>query len=136
MENLKTKGKTQALSPIILRIGLGAVVIWFGLQQLNSSASWIVYLPLWAENLPISQINFVYINGFFELIFGLLLVLGFYTRVVAFFLALHLFSIVFVVGYNEIGVRDFGLAVGLLSIFLHGPSDWSADEFFKRHKEI
>lgn len=117
------------LSSVVLRVGIGAVIIWFSLQQLSDPSSWITYLPSWIESVPVSQINFIYLNGWFELVLGIFLIMGFYTRIVAFFLSLHLLSIVLTVGYNEIGVRDFGIFVGLVSIFLHGRSNWSADEF-------
>ena len=119
-----------ALAPAILRIGIGLVVVWFGLQQVNDPAGWIVYLPSFTKSLPFSQINFVYLNGYFELIFGMFLIVGFYTRIIALFLTLHMTGIVGAVGYNEIGVRDFGIFIGLLSIFLHGKSSWSVDEYF------
>jgi len=119
----------QILSPIILRIGIGAVIVWFGLQQINTPSSWIVYLPTWTKILPLSQINFVYLNGWFELIFGIILITGFFTRIVAFFLSIHLLGIVLTVGYNEIGVRDFGLFIALFSIFLHGENNQSRDKF-------
>lgn len=129
-------GHMRNLSSVVLRVGIGAVIIYFGLQQLNDQSAWIAYLPSWIKSVPISQINFIYWNGWFELVFGILLVVGFYTRIVAFFLALHLLSIVFTVGYNEIGVRDFGIFIALVSIFLHGPSNWSADESLERNKKI
>src|SRR3989338_933735 len=122
------KTKMQ-LSSFLLRIGIGLVIIYFGLQQVSNTSAWLAYLPYWAKSLPISEINFIHINGYFELIFGALLVLGFYTRIVAFFLSIHLLVIVYTVGYNEIGVRDFGIFVALVSIFLHGPSIWSVDRF-------
>jgi uncharacterized membrane protein YphA (DoxX/SURF4 family) len=113
-----------------LRIGLGIVIIYFSLQQLNNPSSWIGYLPDFTKNLPISQITFVYLNGWFELTFGTLLILGFYTRIVAGLLALHLLGIVFSVGYNPTGMRDFGLTVALLSISLNGESMYSLDKYF------
>ncbi len=122
----------QKYSQIVLRIGLGLVMIWFALQQLHSPLGWTSYLPSWTNSLPISQITFVYLNGWFEITFGILLIAGFYTRIVSCLLAIHMFGIVFSVGYNEIGVRDFGLAIALISIFLHGSSDWSLDRFFDR----
>jgi uncharacterized membrane protein YphA (DoxX/SURF4 family) len=118
------------LSSTILRIGLGIVIIYFSLQQLNNPSSWIGYLPDFTKNLPISQITFVYLNGWFELTFGTLLILGFYTRIVAGLLALHLLGIVFSVGYNPTGMRDFGLTVALLSISLNGESMYSLDKYF------
>ena len=110
----------QTWSQTVLRVGISLVIVWFGLQQLSDPSGWIAYLPSWAENLPISEISFVYINGWFELIFGILLLLGFYTKIIAFLLSLHLLSIIFSVGYNEIGVRDFGIFIALVSIFLYG----------------
>jgi len=117
---------------IVLRIGLGLVVIYFGSQQLMDPVSWVSYLPSWTASLPFGQTSFIYLNGWFELVFGILLIAGFYTRIVSGLLALHLASIVFTIGYNEIGVRDFGLTVALASIALYGPSAWSLDEFFAR----
>jgi uncharacterized membrane protein YphA (DoxX/SURF4 family) len=120
------------LSLVVLRVGIGAVIIWFAIQQINSPASWIIYLPTFTASLPISQIGFIYLNVWFELIFGTLLIVGFYIRIVAFFLAIHLLGIAYTIGLNQTGVRDFGLSVALISISLYGTSRWSVDEFFER----
>ena len=129
MNTTKIKIKMLALSPIVLRIGIGLVIMWFGLQQIANPSGWVVYLPEFTKSLPISQINFVLLNGYFELVFGALLIAGFYLRIVALLLALHMAGIVLSVGYNEIGVRDFGILTALVAIFFHGPSDWSTQEF-------
>ena len=117
-------------SSIILRVGIALVIIWFGYQQLSDPTSWLAYLPTWATQLPISQLAIIYINGWFEVIFGLMLFFGFYTRFVALLLALHMLDITYTVGYGAIGVRDFGLAVGMVAIFFHGMSPFSVDMFF------
>jgi uncharacterized membrane protein YphA (DoxX/SURF4 family) len=124
------------LSLFILRIGIGAVMIWFALRQLSNPSAWIFYLPSWTQSLPVSQIGFIYLNAWFELTFGGLMIVGFYTRVVAFFLALHLLGIVYTIGYNETGVRDFGLSIALISISLYGTSNWSADNFFEKNSSV
>jgi hypothetical protein len=31
-----------------------------------------------------------------------------------------------------VGVRDFGLSLATLAIFLYGADDWSLDKFFKK----
>ncbi len=116
---------------VIARIGLGLVMLWFGTQQLIHAAQWVGYLPSWIGNLSISSITIVHLNGWFEVAFGTLLILGFYTRIVAIILALHLFGITFTVGYNEIGVRDFGLSMSLLALAFQGSGTWSLDNFFK-----
>jgi uncharacterized membrane protein YphA (DoxX/SURF4 family) len=125
----------QKLSLFILRVGIGAVIIWFALQQLSNPSSWVFYLPDFTKNLPVSQIGFIYLNVWFELTFGTLMIVGFYTRIVAFFLALHMLGIVYTIGYNETGVRDFGLSIALISISLYGASGWSLDEFFEKNKQ-
>lgn len=125
----------RKLSLVVLRVGIGAVMIWFALQQLSDPSSWVFYLPAWTKSLPVSQIGFVYLNAWFELTFGTLMIMGFYTRIVAFFLAIHLFGIVFTLGYNQTGVRDFGLSIALLAISLYGTSSWSLDEYFERNDD-
>ncbi len=116
---------------IIARIGLGLVLLWFGTQQLMHAAQWVSYLPSWVGSFSISSITFVHLNGWFEVTFGTLLVLGFYTRFVALILALHLFGITLTIGYNEIGVRDFGLSMSLLALAFQGGGGWSLDAWFK-----
>jgi uncharacterized membrane protein YphA (DoxX/SURF4 family) len=123
----------QKTSLVVLRLGIGAVMIWFALQQLNDPAAWVSYLPPWTQSLPVSQIGFVYLNGWFEITFGTLMIVGFYTRIVAFFLAIHLLGIVYTLGYNQTGVRDFGLSIALLAISLYGTSAWSLDEYFEKN---
>jgi len=123
-------------SQIALRVGLGLVMIWFALQQLRDPLPWVSYLPLWTKNMPITQVTFIYLNGWFELTFGILLIAGFYTRIVALLLSLHMLGIVLTIGYNEIGVRDFGLAAALVSIFLYGPSSFSLDKFFSKRNIV
>jgi hypothetical protein len=46
--------------------------------------------------------------------------LGIYTRISALFLGLHLFGIAFSLGINAVRIRDFGLAVATISVFLNG----------------
>ena len=117
-------------SIIILRVGIAAVILWFGFQQLFHGTDWIAYLPSWTTSLPISQLGLVYLNGWFEIVFGFMLLLGYYTRLVSALLALHLLDIIFTVGYGATGVRDFGLFIAMASIFFYGTSPFSVDMFF------
>jgi uncharacterized membrane protein YphA (DoxX/SURF4 family) len=123
-------------SLFVLRVGIGAVMVWFALRQLDNPSAWIFYLPAWTQSLPVNQIGFIYLNAWFELTFGALMIVGFYTRVTAFFLAVHLLGIAYSIGYNETGVRDFGLTIALVAISLYGTSRWSADEFFERNSKV
>lgn len=111
----------HAYAPVVLRYGMALVILWFGCQQFLHTDVWTAYVPdSIAAMLHVSVTTLVYVNATFELVFGLLLLLGWHTRIVALFLALHLFDIMYVVGYGEIGVRDFGLAVATLVVAMNG----------------
>jgi|GEM_PF-337596 uncharacterized membrane protein YphA (DoxX/SURF4 family) len=105
----------------VLRYGMVAVILWFSLQQFFHADAWTAYVPDSAVSMThLSAITLVYFNAVFEFVFGILLLFGWQTRVVALLLALHLFDIMYVVGYGEIGVRDFGLAVATFAVFMNG----------------
>ena len=62
--------------------------------------------------------------GIFEISFGLLLLLGFYVRISAILLSLHTLIIMLSIGYNDVVVRDFGIALAAFSVFLNGEDEW------------
>jgi len=108
-------------APALLRYGMAAVILWFSFAQFSNASLWTAYIPDSIVSMTgINATILVYLNATFELIFGVLLVFGWQTRIVALLLAAHLFDIMYVVGYGEIGVRDFGLAMGTLVIFMNG----------------
>lgn len=109
-------------APSVLRLGMAAVILWFSTQQFIHPDAWVAYVPDGALSLTgLSAGTLVFLNGLFELIFGLMLLIGWQTRISAVLLSLHLLDIMYVVGYGEIGVRDFGLALATLSIAMQGP---------------
>ena len=59
---------------------------------------------------------------------GTLMLVGLYTRVSSFILALHLFGIAFSIGFNSLGIRDFGLAFATLVVFLNGVDELCLDK--------
>jgi uncharacterized membrane protein YphA (DoxX/SURF4 family) len=115
-------------APIILRYSMAIVVLWFSTQQFLHTDNFTAYIP---ESVPslthLSLTTLVYLNAVFELIFGILLLIGWKVRISALLLALHLFDIMYIVGYGEIGVRDFGLGMATLSVFMSGPDELSLD---------
>ena len=72
------------------------------------------------------------LNGIFEVVFGTLLVIGLFTRIVAFLFFLHTLVIMFSLGYNDISIRDFGLALASLSVYLYGGDKWCLDRKLKK----
>tara|TARA_Y100000310_G_scaffold342814_1_gene447594 strand:+ start:10132 stop:10515 length:384 start_codon:yes stop_codon:yes gene_type:complete len=119
--------KYHKYAPMLLRYGIAAVFLWFGLNQMFNTVNFIAYLPTWAMNLPIAAETFVIANGIFETVFGICLALGLWTRFSAAVLGLHLLGIIHSLGYNDVAVRDLGLFFATASIFLNGPDEWSWD---------
>jgi uncharacterized membrane protein YphA (DoxX/SURF4 family) len=127
--------KMREFAPLVLRVGIALVFLWFGTDQLMNPENWSGTIPQSVVDMSgMSAETIVYLNGGFEVIFCLALLVGLFTRIAALLLALHLMSILFVVGYNHIGVRDFGLMMATLSIFLHGPDSYSLDSYIARKK--
>ena len=120
--------KSAEYAPIVLRFGLVFLFLWFGLSQVVNPESWTAWVPEWVSSIPgLNATSVVLINGVFETVGGILLAVGFWTRWVALALSLHLFFIAFEVGYNDIGVRDFALAVTGIALSLIGPDRYTLD---------
>ena len=111
----------ETYASAMLRYGMAAVILWFSLQQFLHTSAWTAYIPdsiVAMTHLEASTL--VILNALFELVFGIALVFGWKVRIVSLLLALHLFDIMWTVGYGEIGARDFGLAVATLVVFMNG----------------
>jgi uncharacterized membrane protein YphA (DoxX/SURF4 family) len=106
----------------MLRYGMALVYFYFAISQLMNPKLWIGYLPGFLATTS-NPVIFIYMNVIFEIIFGILLSLGIFTRAVAFLLGLHLVAIAITIGFEPTGVRDIGLAIATLSIALNG-TDW------------
>ena len=112
-------------APSIVRIGISLVFLWFGLNQIFDTASWIYWIsPNVANLLPFEPTTIIMASGIFEVTFGTLLILGVFTRIAALLLTIHLVIIAINLGYGDIMIRDLGLAIVTFSIFLHGPDNW------------
>ncbi len=113
--------RLQIAAPVVLRIGISLVFLWFGFQQILNTEMWTRLIPEWVLGMTgFAATSLVHFNGAFEIVFGICLLLGIQTRIVSFLLALHMLHIMVTVGYNAIGVRDFGLAMATIAIFLNG----------------
>jgi uncharacterized membrane protein YphA (DoxX/SURF4 family) len=116
--------KYKKYAPSIVRVGVALVFLWFGLNQIFDTSSFLGWLPSWAYLIPISSSVLVIISGVIETVFGLLLLLGLYTRFSALILLLQLIVIIVGLGYNDIMIRDVGLSFATLSILIHGKDEW------------
>jgi len=57
-------------APLILRIGISLVFIWFGLTQIFNQSSLATYLPQFAYDLPVEPSTILLLNGIFETVLG------------------------------------------------------------------
>ncbi len=131
---MNTREKLRSYAPTILRIGMSLVFLWFGTQQLINPEPWTSLIPEFVTTTSgLSASTLVTFNGAFEVVFGIALLLGIFTSLSALLLGLHLISITATVGYNAIGVRDFGLAIATLVIALWGSNAHSISSLFKKN---
>ena len=116
----------------LLRISIALVFLYFGISQIITPETFIGWLPSEASIIPVAPRILIIFNGLFEVFFGTLLFLGLYIRLSAFLLGAHLFGITITIGFTEIGVRDFGLAMATLAMVLMPASEFSLEEYLSR----
>lgn len=124
--------KISSYGPILVRVAMSLVFLWFGANQLMHAASWTSVVPGWAAAAFGGASTVVLLNGWFEIVAGLMLLAGFHTRVIALLLGLHLIGIAGGFGLSALGVRDWGLCLATLSIFFTGPDIWCIDRKLSR----
>lgn len=118
-------------SAILLRYGIGILFLWFGINQVFNAEAWTVWIPTEIANL-VEPLFLIYVNGIVETVLGLFILLGLFTRFSALVLSLHLFGIAFSIGYNDIAVRDFSLAIATLAVAFYGSDKWSYDRILRK----
>lgn len=111
--------KYTSYSSLVLRLGLGFVFIWFGLSGLITPEIWVDLVPSWTSAIASAKI-LVLIHGAIELIGGFLLCSGIKVRWVAAILFLNLAHILILLDFGPIFIRDVGLAMALIAIWLQG----------------
>lgn len=124
--------KLSLYAPSVLRIGISLVYLWFGFQQFVDVTQWVGFIPpdILAFS-PVDAETLVHLNGAVEIVFGICLLFGFFSRTSALVLALHMADITFMVGYDAIGVRDFGIVIATLASVMFGPDILSLDWYRK-----
>ncbi len=113
MEKFKNK------SQIVLRVGLGITFLWIGYLIMQNPEGWGQSIQPWAQALlPFSLKATMIGTAIFDMIVGILLMIGFRTWIVAGLGALHLLSIIVTMGFNPFTIRDIGLLAAALSLSL------------------
>jgi uncharacterized membrane protein YphA (DoxX/SURF4 family) len=114
----------RAFAPVVLRLGLAVLYIWFGFSEILNTPAWTSWVPAWTVSLThLSAIQIVLFNGAFEVVAGALLAIGIWVRPVAALVALHMLLIVIDIGLDQIGMRDLAICCATAALALGG-SDW------------
>ncbi len=110
-------------SNLFLKIGLATVFLWFGLDKFFHPQYWLnAWVPQgllsFLARLGTSGIQFVYVNGIFEVLVGVSLLIGVLTRFFSLLAIVFLAVVIFTVGLSEVTVRDIGLIGGFASLLI------------------
>ena len=109
-----TKGD---LDVFVLRVGLGLVFLYAGTASLQNPTSWIGYVPQFVS-LIMPRETFLMLHGIFELVLGVGFIAGLWIPILSTLAFLSFFSILILIGIDEVTFRDFGLACMALALFL------------------
>ena len=113
----------------LLRLTLGGLFLWFGLQQWLHPDAWTVFLPEFLGYLPIPGTMLVMMNGWVEIVGAIALILGFAVRPLSFLLGIHLLGIAISAG-GAIGVRDAALGLSAIALSLSRADQFTIDHAF------
>ncbi len=106
-----------------LRIGLAAVFLWFGIDKMIHPSYWLnAWVPKQVIEIlakfSVSGMQLIYLNGIFEILVGLSLVTGVFTKIFSILAIIFLILVLTFNGISEVIIRDLGLIGGLLAVFL------------------
>lgn len=118
-------------SSAIIRYALCLLFFWFGVQQLMNPSIWVSYLPEFTGYFPVPGEMLVQMNGWFEIIFSILLLLGVYTRLVVGILGVHLLGIAASAG-GAVGMRDLTLSIVCFALAISSVDNWTLDHYLAR----
>ncbi len=119
--------RSKDFAPVILRISMALVFLYFGFSQTIAPDDWVSFVPEFAVPSFMTANNLVMLNALFEITLGFFMISGLYTRFSSLLLSLHLFGITLSIGLNPIGIRDFGLAFATLVVYFNGSDKYCLD---------
>lgn len=104
---------------LLLRLGLGGVLVWFGAAELHSPGAWTVYVP---HMFHAVQTPLMFVHATALLVAGAFLAVGLFHRLAAWLGGLILLAIlgalILTGAVDSVFVRDIGLAAGAFALAL------------------
>ncbi len=101
----------------ILRVGMGIVFLWIAVLIFKSPEGWGAFIQPWAAGVIPIPIKIAMIGtAFLDALIGFLLLVDVGIWVVALVGALHILSVLVVVGITDVTVRDIGLLTAMLTL--------------------
>lgn len=123
-------------APLVLRLAMAALYLWFGVSQVTNPAQWTSLVPAWATApFGIDPVLVIHMNGWFEIAAGILLAIGIAVRPVALLLFLHMLPIAASLWPGSVAVRDFALTFATLGVALFGTDQYCYDPFKRKPAE-
>lgn len=114
---MKKVGNSLLNPVLILRIGIGGVLVYAGVSTIVNPILWIGFVPKWMT-IFVSAETFLVFHGAFSLLLGLVVLSGFMTPLSSAIAFLNFLLIMIFFGVDEVTFRDFGLLAGALALFL------------------
>ncbi len=110
--------------PLVMRLFLGFVLLWFGVNEILDPRYWSGYVPpIVLQFFPLSVNVFVQTHGIVLCLLGLGLFFKILIRFTGFITMVILLSIIsgliMIQGFTEIVVRDIGIFGLALALWLH-----------------
>lgn len=127
---------TREYAPLFVRLGVGFVFLLLGIQQFLFTEQWTTWLPHWlTQALPDAApaMHVILVNASIDVLLGLALLLGIFTRIVAILMVIHLVGVLLTLGYNDIAIRDLGILLAAIAVAIHGADRWCLEMRWKKH---
>ena len=113
-------GRDKSYSMGLVRWWIGIVFFLFGLDQILKPENWLAWMPQWIGNVGLGLETIIILLGVLNLVAGGLLLLGWKVRWGAGYAILHVLGIVLTIGWSDTLIRDLGLLLAALGVFLSG----------------
>ncbi len=112
--------KSTMRASLIFTVGLVVVFGWFGIEKILHPMLWIGWMPMSFEGMfGLSRNQWLTVIGVTEIVFAVLILVPIRNvrKTGALLMAAHLFGVISIAGFSDIGIRDFGLLTGTIALF-------------------